>query len=57
MLYSTEQLVMVAVTVVLVMGSAIVHEVAHGLAALALGDPTAKEAGRLTLDPDRKSVV
>lgn len=51
MLYSTEQLVMVAVTVVLVMGSAIVHEVAHGLAALALGDPTAKEAGRLTLDP------
>lgn len=51
MLYSTEQLVMVAVTVVLVMGSAVVHEVAHGLAALALGDPTAKEAGRLTLDP------
>lgn len=51
MLYSTEHLVMVAVTVVLVMGSAIVHEVAHGLAALALGDPTAKEAGRLTLDP------
>lgn len=51
MLYSIEQLVMVAVTVVLVMGSAIVHEVAHGLAALALGDPTAKEAGRLTLDP------
>ena len=51
MLYSTEQLVMVAVTVVLVMGSAIVHEVAHGLAALALGDPTAQEAGRLTLDP------
>ena len=42
---------MMAVTVVLVMGSAIVHEVAHGAAALALGDPTAKEAGRLTLDP------
>ena len=42
---------MIAVTVVLVMGSAIVHEVAHGAAALALGDPTAKEAGRLTLDP------
>ena len=51
MLYSTEQLVMIAVTVALVMGSAIVHEVAHGLAALWLGDPTAKEAGRLTLDP------
>lgn len=51
MLYSTQQLVMTVLTVVLVMGSAIVHEVAHGAAALALGDPTAKEAGRLTLDP------
>jgi len=31
--------------------SAIVHEVAHGYAALYLGDPTAKNLGRLTLDP------
>lgn len=51
MLYSTEQLVSIAVTVVLVMASAIVHEVAHGWMALRCGDPTAKEAGRLTLDP------
>lgn len=29
----------------------ILHEVAHGYAALALGDPTAKYAGRLTLNP------
>jgi Zn-dependent protease len=29
------------------------HEVAHGWAALALGDPTAKERGRLTLNPLR----
>lgn len=28
-----------------------VHETCHGLAALALGDPTAKRAGRLTLNP------
>lgn len=49
--YSTERLVSIAVTVLLVMASAIVHEVAHGWAALKLGDPTAKEAGRLTLDP------
>ena len=28
-----------------------VHEAAHGFAAKALGDPTAKTAGRLTLDP------
>ena len=27
------------------------HEVAHGWAAYALGDPTAKLAGRLTLNP------
>lgn len=49
--YSLDQIIWVVVTVVLVMVSAIVHEVAHGLAALACGDATAKEAGRLTLDP------
>jgi len=31
--------------------SIVVHECAHGLAAFALGDPTAKERGRLTLNP------
>ncbi len=31
--------------------SVIVHEVAHGYAADALGDPTARLAGRLTLNP------
>lgn len=31
--------------------SAILHEVSHGYMALALGDPTAKQAGRLTLNP------
>jgi Zn-dependent protease len=31
--------------------SVVVHEIAHGLAALSLGDPTAKYAGRLTLNP------
>jgi len=31
--------------------SVVVHEVAHGYAALRLGDPTAKYAGRLTLNP------
>ena len=29
------------------------HEAAHGYAALALGDPTAKEAGRVSLNPIR----
>jgi len=31
--------------------SVVVHEVSHGYAALALGDPTAKYQGRLTLNP------
>lgn len=31
--------------------SIIIHEVAHGYAAYTLGDPTAKLAGRLTLNP------
>lgn len=31
----------------------VIHEVCHGLAALALGDDTAKRAGRLTLNPLR----
>ncbi len=33
--------------------SVVVHECAHGLAALACGDPTARERGRLTLNPLR----
>lgn len=40
-----------ALSVLLLMFSAIVHEVAHGWAASKLGDPTAEMAGRLTLDP------
>lgn len=28
-----------------------IHEVAHGFAALKMGDPTARDAGRLTLNP------
>lgn len=31
--------------------SIIVHEIAHGWVALKLGDPTARDAGRLTLNP------
>jgi Zn-dependent protease len=31
--------------------SVIVHEIAHGYTALRLGDPTAKQAGRLTANP------
>ncbi|MBU0750460.1 site-2 protease family protein [Patescibacteria group bacterium] len=38
-------------TLTVLIVSIIIHEVAHGYAAYALGDPTAKLAGRLTLNP------
>jgi Zn-dependent protease len=34
-----------------VLAAIILHEISHGLVAYRLGDPTAKEAGRLTLNP------
>lgn len=37
--------------IVVIMFSAVVHEVMHGVAADKLGDPTARYAGRLTLNP------
>lgn len=37
--------------IVILLFSIIIHELAHGYAALSLGDPTAKLAGRLTLNP------
>lgn len=36
---------------VVVLGSMVLHELAHGFAAYALGDTTAKDEGRLTLNP------
>lgn len=39
------------ITIVILILSIIMHEVAHGYAAYALGDPTAKLSGRLTLNP------
>jgi Zn-dependent protease len=38
-------------TLIILILSVIVHEVAHGYAANSLGDPTARLAGRLTLNP------
>lgn len=37
--------------IAIVMFSAVIHEVMHGVAADRLGDPTARYAGRLTLNP------
>lgn len=39
------------ILLVILIFSIIIHELAHGYAALSLGDPTAKLAGRLTLNP------
>jgi len=45
------QLEIILLSIVILIVSVIIHELAHGYAALALGDPTAKLAGRLTLNP------
>ncbi len=38
-------------SIVILIFSVVLHEISHGYAALALGDPTAKISGRLTLNP------
>jgi len=38
-------------TIAILIMSVVIHEVAHGYAALSFGDPTARLSGRLTLNP------
>ncbi|MFZ2975992.1 MAG: site-2 protease family protein [Candidatus Moraniibacteriota bacterium] len=45
------EIVLVGFYISILLYSVIIHEVAHGLAALYLGDTTAKYAGRLTANP------
>jgi len=40
-----------AAIIIILLFSVILHEISHGWAAFSLGDPTAKYAGRLTLNP------
>ena len=47
----TEKLMILLMTAVTVLISLTVHEVAHGWVAYKMGDPTAKNMGRLSLDP------
>ncbi len=42
---------LIAISLLIVIFSAILHEIAHGYVAERLGDPTAKLLGRLTLNP------
>jgi Zn-dependent protease len=46
--FSPIQVIMILVVLLF---SVILHEVAHGYTAFRLGDPTARDAGRLTLNP------
>jgi Zn-dependent protease len=46
-----DSIIILIFQLVVLLGSVIIHEVSHGLAALRLGDETAKMAGRLTLNP------
>ena len=41
----------IVLVLVIIVGSVILHELSHGIVAYYLGDHTAKEAGRLTLNP------
>ncbi|MEK7562453.1 MAG: site-2 protease family protein, partial [Patescibacteria group bacterium] len=45
------ELVITIFSLIVLLFSVIIHELAHGSVALALGDQTAKYEGRLTLNP------
>ena len=47
----TINLIDILIRVFVVLFAITIHEYSHGKAALSLGDPTAKNAGRLTLNP------
>ncbi|MBS7670305.1 site-2 protease family protein [Croceicoccus gelatinilyticus] len=49
----SDTLILAAILIPILVVSIVFHEVAHGWAALALGDTTAKERRRLTLNPVR----
>ena len=49
----SDQIVRISILAVPLLLGLTCHELAHGLVALSLGDPTAKLAGRLTMNPIR----
>lgn len=51
MCYSKRIMVITVFTLIVLLFSIMIHEIAHGAVANWLGDPTAKYAGRLTLNP------
>lgn len=51
MCYNLSVMLMTIFILIILFLSIAIHEIAHGSAAFALGDPTAKDQGRLTLNP------
>lgn len=51
--FFTSSLLMGVISIVILVFSAIIHEVSHGFVADRLGDPTARLMGRLTLNPKK----
>ena len=49
----TETLILAAILIPCLIVAIVFHEVAHGWTALALGDPTARDQNRLSLNPVR----
>jgi Zn-dependent protease len=49
--FSLESLLQAVIIVVVIMFAATIHEIAHGYAAYLCGDTTAKDQGRLSLNP------
>lgn len=52
-IYMANEIVLIGFYIAIFLFSVIIHEVSHGVAALYLGDATAKYAGRLNLNPLR----
>ena len=48
---TSQEIVLVGFYLIVLLYTVILHEVAHGVVALWLGDKTAQYAGRLTLNP------
>lgn len=52
-MFSTAEILQFIILMVPLIFAVTLHEIAHGYAALQFGDPTARQAGRLTLNPVR----
>src|ERR1043165_9717830 len=50
---ATPQIIVAIFQLAILFFSVVIHEISHGYAALLLGDHTAEQAGRLTLNPIR----